>query len=152
MLAPLLIAFPLFFGQVVPAPAWSVAFDPTTAHASNVHWTLSLTAHYCGGFQVGDGVYLQPEAPLALPDSVPADGVLFAGQAADVSLDNGVLRVAPSPEIAHSMICMQGDRPLTVELLPSLGLTNPDPGTYAVDVWTGAQTTPVSLPVTVDDQ
>jgi hypothetical protein len=141
--------FSLLLGQA--APTWSISVDPDTAQASNVHWTLSLSAHYCGGFDIGDGVYLQPEAPLALPDPVPPEDVLFAGNAADVSLQNGVLRVAPSPTIAHSMICMQGDRPFTVELLPALGLSNPDAGTYVVDVWTGSNPTPVQLPLTITD-
>jgi hypothetical protein len=49
------------------------------------------------------------------------------------------------------MICMQGDRPFSVELLPALGLSNPDPGTYTVDVWTGSDPTPQPLSFTVVD-
>ena len=128
-----------------------MSVDPATAQASNVHWTVQLAARYCGGYQIGDGVYLQPEAPLALPDQVPAEDVLFASNAADVSLQSGVLRVAPSPDLARSMICTQGDRPFSVELLPALGLSNPDPGTYTVDVWTGANPTPQPLTFTVSD-
>jgi len=128
-----------------------MSVDPATAQASNVHWTVQLAARYCGGYQIGDGVYLQPEAPLALPDQVPAEDVLFASNAADVSLQSGVLRVAPSPDLARSMICTQGDRPFSVELLPALGLSNPDPGTYTVDVWTAANPTPQPLSFTVVD-
>ena len=54
------------------------------------------------------------------------DSVLFAGQPADVSLKNGVLRVAPSRELVWSQICTLGPRQFTIELLPSLGLANPD--------------------------
>jgi hypothetical protein len=142
-------AFALLLAQ--SAPAWSMSVDPATPQASNVHWTLQLSAGYCGGYRIGDGVYIQPQAPLALPDQVPAEDVLFDGNATDVSLQDGVLRVAPSPDLARSMICLSGDRPFSVELLPALGLSNPDPGTYTVDVWTGAQTTPVALPVTIQD-
>ena len=133
------------------APAWSVALDPSAAHASNVHWTFSLSAGYCGGWQIGNGVFIQPETPLSFADPVPSDAVLFAGQAADVSIQNGVLQVAPAAGLAHSQICTQGDRQFTVELLPSLGLTNPDAGTYVVDVWTGTNPSMQQLPVTVDD-
>jgi hypothetical protein len=120
------------------------------------HWTVNLTAPYCGGFQVGDGVYLSPEAPLALPDTLPDGSVLFAGKPASFSLANGALRVALGPGIVQSMICMQGERPLAVEVLPSSGFALPDaPGDYTLDVWTGARPTPVQLTVSVpggDDQ
>jgi hypothetical protein len=132
------------------APVWSVTFDPATAGASGVHWTVTLAAPYCGGYKVGDGVHIAPEAPLALPTSVPAEDVAFAGTLAEVSVDEaGALVVNQSPRVARSQICMDGDRPLTVELLPGLGLTNPDAGTYVVDVWTGASPTPVQLPVEI---
>jgi hypothetical protein len=133
------------------APNWLVAVDPTTAHATNVHWTFSLSAGYCGGYQIGNGVFIQPEAPLSLPDPVPPDAVLFAGQPADVSMQSGVLRVAPAPGLVRSQICLQGQRPFTIELLPSLGLSNPDSGAYLVDVWTGSDPTVQQLPLTVDD-
>jgi len=110
---------------------------------------LALSARYCGGYDIADGVFIQPEAPLALPDPVPSDAVLFAGMPADVSIQNGVLRVAPSPDLLWSQVCIQGDRPFTVQLLPALGLTNPDSGTYVVDVWIGSGSAPVSLPVTI---
>lgn len=133
------------------APAWSVTLDPATSGASNVRWTVSLSARYCGGYQIGDGVYIQPEAPLALPDQVPSQDVLFAGNAADTSLQNGVLRVSQSPEVVRSQICMQGSRPFTIELLPALGMSNPEAGTYTLDVWTGADPTPQQLPVGIQD-
>ena len=152
MLSMFFILFPLVFGQPAPATsAWSAAIDPSAPGATGTHWTVSLSAHYCGGYDLGDGVFIQPEAPLALPDPVPPDAVLFAGQSADVSVDNGVLRVAPSPGLARSMICMQGDRAFTVELLPSLGLTNPGSGNYAVDVWIGSGGAQVQLPITIAD-
>jgi hypothetical protein len=146
---------PLFLGQPVgqpaPAPAaWSVALDPPAAHAAGVRWTISLSANYCGGYDIGDGVFIQPEAPFAFPDPVAADGVLFEGGAADVHLENGVLRVVPSSDRLWSQVCIQGERPLTVELQPSVGLTNPDAGTYDVGVWIGAGQQ-VQLPVVVTD-
>jgi hypothetical protein len=133
------------------AAAWtgqapSIALDPTSAQATGVHWTITLSAPYCGGFRIGDGVYLQPGPPLALPADVPAEAVLSNGQPADVSLQAGVLRVAPSHTLAQSMICQTGERQFTVELLGALGLTNPDAGDYAVDVRLGSGGTPQTLP------
>jgi hypothetical protein len=149
-MGPLLGAlFSIVVAQAMPG--WSVVLDPATAHASSVHWTISLSAHYCGGYVVGDGVYVQLEAPFAFPNTVQDEDVLFAGNAAVTSLDNGILRVAQAPDVARSMLCTQGERPLTIELLPSLGLTNPDSGTYAVDVWTGSNATVNQLPLTVND-
>jgi hypothetical protein len=139
MLSSILVLFALWFGQPAPGPAaWAIDVDPATAQTGGVHWTLSLSARYCGGYALGDGVFIQPETPLTLPDPVPADAVLFAGGAADASVQNGVLRVVPSDDRLWSQVCIDGDRPFTVELLPSLGLTNPDPGTYTVDTWIGA--------------
>jgi len=127
----------------------SVTVDPDQASATP-HWTISLSAPYCGGYQVGDGVYISPEAPLALPTSLPSDSALFAGQPAAIDEVNGALRVSLAPGSAQSMICTQGDRPLSVELLPSAGFALPDaPGDYALDVWTGARPTPMVVTVTV---
>jgi hypothetical protein len=48
------------------------------------------------------------------------------------------------------MICIAGQRPLNVELMPSAGFSLPDgPGDYAVDVWTGADPTVTSLTFTL---
>ena len=145
----------LFSGSVHAQPAdpsWSVSIDPSTGQASGVHWTLQLAAPYCGGYRLGDGVHIQARAPLAFPDSVPSDGVVLAGQPARAVLDGGVLVVTPAPGLAQSMICMPGEQPLTVELLPSVGMANPDAGSYMVDVWLGSNSTPVELPVAVDAQ
>jgi hypothetical protein len=146
----LVLGLAVLFAQ--PAQSPSIAFDPTSAQATGVHWTITLSAPYCGGFRIGDGVYVQPEPPLALPADVPAAAVRFNGQPADVSLTDGVLRVAPSHTLAQSMLCQAGDRQFTVELLDSLGLTNPDAGDYAVDVWfgPGSDETPQQLPITID--
>jgi hypothetical protein len=76
--------------------------------------------------------------------------VLFNGAAADVSLDGGVLRVAPSHLLAQPMFCQTGDRQFTVELLGSLGLTNPDAGDYAVDVRLGSDGTPQQVSIIID--
>jgi len=149
MLRLLFLTLPLLFGQPATSSAWSAAIDPDQPNATSVHWTITLSATYCGGYAIGDGLFIQPEAPLSLPDPVPPEAVLFAGQAADVSLQNGILRVAPSPLLAQSMVCMQGDRPFTIELLPSLGMTNPDAGTYTVDVWKSSTGGPVQLPIVV---
>src|ERR1700682_346746 len=98
MLSVPFILFALLVCQPVPeTPAWSATIDPSAPGAVGTHWTISLTARYCGGYQIGEGVYIQPEAPLTLPDPVSVDAGLFAGQAAEVVVDNGVLRVAPSP-------------------------------------------------------
>jgi hypothetical protein len=136
------------FAQSV-APSVSVDAGQPSA---TPHWTINLSAPYCGGYRIGDGVYLSPEAPLAFPDALPDGSVLFAGNPASVDLENGVLRVSLGPRILQSMICIQGDRPFSVELLPSAGFTLPDiPGDYAIDVWTGASPTPVTATVTVPD-
>lgn len=114
------------------------------------HWTISFSAPYCGGYRVGDGVYLSPEPPLALPDPVPDGSVLFAGSAGALTPINGGLRVAPAPGTLWSMICIQGDRPLTVELLPDAGFGLPDqPGDYVLDLWTGERPTPVAIAFSV---
>jgi hypothetical protein len=142
--------------QPQPAPAApatvtpSLAVDPNQPGATP-HWTFTIGAAYCGGYRIGDGVYVSPEPPLSLP-STPLDGTntLFAGQPAAVNAVNGALRVAPGPGQVWSMICMAGQRPLTVELLPPAGLALPtDAGNYAVDVWTGANPTPTTLTFTV---
>ena len=147
----LFLVMPFLVGQTTSpdTSSWSATFDPSTPDATNVQWTLTLSAMYCGGYAIGDGVYISPEAPLALPSTVSPDGVLFAGGAAVSSLNAGVLQVAPAPDLARSMICSQGPRTFTIELLPSLGLTNPDAGTYAVDVRIGSASPPVTLPVTI---
>jgi hypothetical protein len=123
----------------------SVVVDPAQPGASP-HWTITVFEPYCGGYKIGDGVYLSPEAPISIPQS-PADGsILFAGQPASVSQVGNALRVAPSPDTFWSMVCMPGNRSLTVELLPQAGMALPDAGgTYAVDYWTGANPTPVTL-------
>src|SRR5579859_4195391 len=121
-----------------PAPPASISLDSTSPLATSVHWTVTLSAPCCGGFRIGDGVYLQPEAPLALPADVPPAAVLFDGQPADVALQGDVLRVSPSPTLAQSQLCQAGSRPFTIELLGSLGLTNPGAGDYAVNVWLGS--------------
>ncbi len=143
------------FAGLSPAMAQSVTpsitVDPDQVSAT-ADLTVALSAPYCGGFQVGDGVYLSPEAPLALPASIPDGSVLFAGQPASVALVNGALRVSVGPGLAQSMICASGDRPLSVELLPAAGFALPDaPGDYTVDVWTGARPTPTSVTFTVPD-
>src|SRR5947209_1908426 len=105
-----------------PAPVIpTVAIDPDQPGAMP-HWTVTIGAEYCGGYRIGDGVYVKPEAPLALPATVAADGVLFAGQPASVAIVHGVLRVSPGVGLIQSMICIAGQRPLQVELLPSAGL------------------------------
>jgi hypothetical protein len=143
----LVVVAALLVAQSAAPP--SLTFDPAVAGAPNVHWTITLSAPYCGGYGIGDGVYLQPEAPLTLPTTVPSDSVLFDGQPAAVSVQDGVLRVAPSPTLVQSQICLPGDRPFAVELLPSLGLSNPDAGEYTVDTWIGSGGTPLKLTVDV---
>ena len=121
----------------VGAP-WSLAVDPPVAGQSP-HWTLELSAPYCGGYRIGDGVYVRPEAPLALPAAVPDGSVLFQGQPASVSLTPEALRIGPAPDMVFSQVCLQSDAQFIVELLPNAGLAlPPEPGTYAVDLWTGA--------------
>jgi hypothetical protein len=123
----------------------SLGIDPDQLGATP-HWTITIGAQYCGGFRIGDGVYVSPEAPLALPSTLPDGSVLFDGQPASVDWVNGALRVGPGQGLARSMICMAGDRPLSVELLPQAAFGLPaDPGDYAVDVWTGANPTPLNL-------
>jgi hypothetical protein len=147
MMNRLVAAFALLFAQ--PATSPTITFDPVSPHASGVHWIVTLSAPYCGGVRIGDGVYIKPEAPLSLPGTVAADAVLFDSKPADVALQSGVLRVRPSPTLAQSMICLPGDQLFTVELLSSLGLANPGAGDYAVDVWIGSGSTPARLPITI---
>lgn len=153
-----LLACAVLFGttalaQPQPAPNPtvfpSISADPDQPGATP-HWTITIGAEYCGGYRVGDGVYLRPEPPLALPASLTDASVLFAGQPSSTDRTNGVLRVAPAPGLVQSMICLQGQRPLQIELLPEAGFALPDaPGDYALDVWTGADATPISLVLTV---
>jgi hypothetical protein len=116
--------------------------DPAQLGATP-HWTITIGTPYCGGYRIGDGVYVSAEAPLALPSALPDGSVLFAGQPATVTQVHGTtLRVGPTPGLAQRMICMAGERPLTIELLPEAGFALPgDAGDYALDVWTGANPT-----------
>jgi len=65
-------------------------------------------------------------------------------------IQGDVLRVSPSPALARPQFCQAGSRPFTIELLGSLGMTNPEPGDYAVDVWLGSGGPTLKLPVTID--
>lgn len=144
-------------GQPAPGPAQpqpvtpSLTVDPD-APGATPHWTITLGSTYCGGYRVGDGVYVSPEPPLALPASVTDGSTLFAGQPATASIDpvTGALRIGPGPGLVQSMVCLAGQRALKVELLPDAGLGLPaDPGDYVVDVWTGSDSTVMNLGVTV---
>ena len=136
--------------QATPVPVVaSLSVDPDQAGASP-QWSVTIPAQYCGGWRVGDGVYLSPEAPLALPDSVSDASVQFSGSAATATMVDGALRIALAPGQAQSMICMTGDRGLTVTVLSSAGFALPSAGgDYTLDVWTGADATPTSLTVSV---
>src|SRR5690348_12786357 len=79
----------------------SVTVDPDQPGATP-HWTITLGAGYCGGYQVGDGVYLSPQAPLSLPATMPDGSALFAGQPAAVDWVNGALRIAPGAGLVQS--------------------------------------------------
>jgi hypothetical protein len=117
---------------------WGLSVDPPVA-GQTPHWTLELSAPYCGGYRIGDGVYVRPEPPLALPAVVPDGSVLFQGQPASVSLTPQALRIGPAPDMVFSQVCLASDSQFIVELLPDAGLALPaEPGTYAVDLWTGA--------------
>jgi hypothetical protein len=133
-----------------PALPWGLAVDPPVA-GQTPHWTLELSAPYCGGFGIGDGVYVHPQPPLALPEEVPEGSVLFQGQPASVTLTPEALRIGPGPDMLFSQVCLPGERQFTVELLPEAGLALPaDPGTYTVELWTGAdpaQVVPLSFEV-----
>jgi hypothetical protein len=120
---------------------WSMAVDPAVP-GQTPHWTLELSAPYCGGFRIGEGVYLHAEPPLALPAAVPDGSVLFQGEPASVDVSSELLRISPGPGAVFSQVCLQGERAFTVELLPAAGLgLPPDPGTYTIDVWLGASPT-----------
>ena len=108
----------------------SVAVDPDQAGASP-HWTITIPAEYCGGYRVGDGVYISPESPIMLPLNLPDGSALYAGQPGDRHVRanptgrvNQVVRIAPAPGLAQSMLCAPGDRALTVELLPQAGMSS----------------------------
>jgi hypothetical protein len=147
------LAQPAQPGQPQPGPPAavtpSITVDPGQPGATP-HWTITVPAEYCGGYRVGDGVYVSPEAPLAMPTALPDGTALFAGEPAAVDSVNGALRIAPGPGLVHTMICVAGPQSLNVELLPEAGFALPsDPGDYAVDVWTGADPSPISLSFTV---
>jgi hypothetical protein len=131
-----LIAALFFLAQSVMP--WTLTVDPATPGATP-HWTLNLSAPYCGGFRIGDGVYVHPEPPLALPDPLPDASVLFQGQPANATTVGDALRISPAPGTVFSQVCIQGERPFSVELLPEAGLALPsDPSSYSLDLWTGA--------------
>ena len=139
--------------QPQPAPPATVmpslAVDPDQVGVTP-HWTIVIGAAYCGGYRIGDGVYVSPEPPLGLPSSVPDGSVLFSGQPAAVDWINGALRIGPGAGLVQSMICTSGQRPLKVELLPEAGFSLPtDPGDYTLDVWTGADPTLNKLTFTI---
>ena len=49
------------------------------------------------------------------------------------------LRIGPAPDTVFSQVCLPGESQFTVDVLPEAGLALPgEPGTYAVDLWTGA--------------
>jgi hypothetical protein len=146
-----LVAFLILLSTAVPAnaqtapAAWTATVDPDVASAAT-HLTITLSAAYCGGFRVGDGVYVQAEAPLVLSGPVPDGSALFAGGAATTDSVGDALRFTPAPGRVWSQICIQGQRDLSVELTPDAGFTLPDqPGTYALDVWTGENAQPVTV-------
>jgi hypothetical protein len=127
----------------------SVSVDPDQPGATP-HWTITLAAAYCGGYRVGDGVYLAPEPPLVMPTSLPPGSVLFAGQTASLDRVGAALRVGPGSGLAQSMICTPGSRALTVDVLPAAGFSLPaDPGQYTLEAWTGADQAPISLSIDV---
>jgi hypothetical protein len=131
--------------QTVPG----LVVEPDQPGAS-AHWTVSLTAPYCGGYGIGDGVYVRPEPPLTLPDALPDGSVLFQGRPASASIVGDAVRIGPAPDTVFAQVCQTGERPLTVELLADAGLALPaEPGSYAVDVWTGARPDVTVLPVEV---
>jgi hypothetical protein len=136
----------LFAAAVLLAQAgapWSLAVDPPVA-GQTPHWTLELSAPYCGGYRIGDGVYIRPEPPLAVPQAVPDGSVLFQRQPASVTLTPDALRIGPAPDTVFSQVCLPGESQFTVDVLPEAGLALPaEPGTYAVDLWTGAEPTQV---------
>jgi hypothetical protein len=156
ILPPLGIALALL-ALVAPATvsAQDAAGNPTLSvdpdqPGATPHWTIGLAAPYCGGLRIGEGVYVRPEAPLTLPASLPDGSVLFEGHPASVSQVGDALRIGPAPDTVWSMICQPGVRPFRVELLPEFGLALPtDAGSYALDVWTGANPTPATVSVDV---
>ena len=130
----------------------SVSVDPALPGASP-HWTITVFAEYCGGYRIGDGVYVSPEAPLAVPTSLPSASVLFAGGPASVTQVGTALRIASAPGLAQSMICVAGDQPLSIELLPEAGFALPSTaGSFVLRLWTGAQPTPVTVAFDVPSQ
>jgi len=147
-MARLIPALLVLLSTAMPARAqagWSASVDPDATGAA-AHLTVTLSAPYCGGYRVGDGVYVSAEAPLALSGPAPDGSALFAGGAATTDTLGSALRFQPAPGRVWSQICMQGERDLTVELTPDAGFTLPDqPGTYALDVWTGANQQPTTV-------
>jgi hypothetical protein len=144
----LLVLTLAFVGLAQPASAQSSAalVVEQSAPGAVPHWTLTLATPYCGGYRIGDGVYLRPQPPLSLPTDLPDGSVLFEGQPATVSQVEDALRIGPAPDVVWSQVCLNTDRPLQIELLPEAGLSLPaDPGSYAIDVWTGANATPITI-------
>src|SRR5262249_25739962 len=53
----------------------SLGVDPNQP-GTTPHWTITIGAPYCGGYRIGDGVYVSAEAPLAMPSTPPDGSVL----------------------------------------------------------------------------
>ena len=102
-------------------------------------WVVTLDVPYCGGYAVGDGVYLELLDSFTWPDTVQPGSVSFADGPANVSLDrmSGVLQVKPAAGRIWAQFCLaNGTVPLTVMLAPSLGLAAPNDGDEALEVRT----------------
>jgi len=126
-----------------PAPP-TLTVSPSAAVAMSATWTLHLSAPYCGGFRIGQGVAVQPRPPLTL-EMLTARGVRFDQLAAETEVVGDVLWVRPAPGQIWSMICLQQEQPFTIDFT---GVANPPAGTYTVTVWSGAHPDPISLAVT----
>jgi hypothetical protein len=132
-----------------PSPV-SINLSPDKARATNVSWTVQLSAPYCGGYNIGGYVSIRPIAPLSLPKSVPSSSVTFANGPAEVSSIEGTLQVKPAEGRAWTQLCSFQPQPLTIVFSPGAGWVNPaKSGTYYVEVSTGSSSNSVTVPVVV---
>lgn len=127
----------------------SVMLSPNTVATSGVRWTVRLVIPYCGGYKVGKYVLLRFKRPFVLPPRVPSAAVSFADGPAEVVKNDDSLEVAPAAGRMWSMLC-GATLPLDIVVSARAGLRNPaKPGTYAIEISTDADPTPVAVPVVV---
>jgi hypothetical protein len=114
-----------------PALPWGLAVDPPVA-GQTPHWTLELSAPYCGGYRIGDGGYIRPEPPMALPQAVPDGSVLFQRQPASATLTREALRIAAERGVRSVGLTSRPEREAANRLYRRVGFEQRETNVY---VW-----------------